>query len=266
MLIIAGARRVRKQRGLAADFCPVCRDYRPVLVTELRQVAHLYFVPVGRGKTLVSEVQCTRCGSIYEGVADAYPGFERSFVSDVVELARRTNPDIMARTRPRLEAEERVRAGTLSAQERAALITEPFVALDYMVRRRWGRGSLSGAAVLALAVAAGLLVAALTLGATGHGRDVALMLGAMTVPASAAATVALMNGPRAWVRRNILPRLVAALLPLGPSARELSDALERARLGASALANRIDSATLLSAMERAAERARTRRTDSLTRA
>ena len=252
VLIIAGAKKVRKQLGAAADFCPICREYRAFLVTEVRQVPHLYYIPVGAGKTLAAEVECSRCHSIFEGTAGGYAGYSRAFIRDLPELARLTNPDIVSRTRPRIEAEDRVRSGHLSDDERGALILEPFVALDYMVRRKWGRGTLSGAAVAALAAVAGLLVAAIIVGASGHGRDVALVLGAMVVPATAAAAVALFNGPGAWVRRHIQPRLVAALLPLNPSAEEIAAALEQARLGSVSLARRVDAIGLRAALERAA--------------
>jgi hypothetical protein len=251
VLIIVGARRVRKHLGLAADFCPICRDYRAFDVAEMRQVPHLYYVPLGRGKTLASELECTRCRSVYAGGEAAYVAYAQSLTRDMAELARQTNPDIVSRSRVRLDAEDRLRAGRLKPQERAVLIAEPFAALDYMVRRRWGRGRFSGGAVAAVAAAVGLLVAALAMAASRHGRDAALVLGALVIPASAIAAVALLNGPRAWVRRHIQPRLVAALLPLDPSAEELAAALEGVRPGSAAIASRVEAGALLAALERA---------------
>lgn len=238
--------------GLAADFCPICRGFRAFHVTEVRKVAHLYYIPLGRGTTLMRELECVGCGSLIGAGDRQYPAYSNTFVADVVELARETNPDVLAVNRGRLELEDRLAQGALSSDERAALIAEPMVSLDYMLTKKWGKGSISGAAALAVGAAIFLsFAAAATWMTPGGSVEAAILVTVLAVASIIAAGVALRFGPRRWVRRHLHPRLVAALLPLDPSLEEIARAVEDARRAKRIIGRRLSPTELFADLARA---------------
>ncbi len=251
MLIVAGHKQVRKTAGLAADYCPICRDFRAFEVTVLRQVPHVYYVPMGAGKLLAHELECIECRSVL-GVNDpGYIGYSKTFVRDVAELAALTNPDIISRNRSRLDQMTRLAAGRISGPERRDMIREPFEALDYMVQKRWGRGSTPMLALFAIAVA--FLLAGVAVASAAAGNGGVFVAGVLAVPAAGAAVVAVMSmrrGPRRWVSRHIHPRLAAALLPLDPTRVELSRALDDMRRAKRIIGRRVRAEDLAADLER----------------
>lgn len=252
MLIIAGHKQVRKTAGLAADYCPICRDFRVFEVTILRRVPHLYYVPLASGQTIAHELECTDCRSVL-GVNDpGYTGYSKTFVRDVAELARLTNPDVVSRNRSRLEQMDRFAEGRVSGRERRDMIREPFEALDYMVQKRWGRGSTPVLALLAIAAAVLLTGMAVASAAAGNGGIyVAAVLALPAAGAVVGAAVSIRQGPRRWVSRHIHPRLAAALLPLDPTRVELSRALDDMRRAKRIIGKRVRAEDLAADLERA---------------
>lgn len=253
VIIVAGHRTSRKEMGLVADFCPVCRDFRAFHVTEVRKVAHLYWVPVGRGKTQVRELQCRVCASVMGTTDRDYPAYSKTFRADVVELARETNPDIMSLNRARLELEDRLAEGKLARADRDALIAEPFLVLNYMVHKKWpSRGSMPVTAGVAIIAALFLIPAAIATWVGGSGRmEPAVILTGLAGLALLTAVVSIVKGPGKWVRRHIHPRLVAALLPLDPAPEEVARVLEEVRRGKLTIGRRVKPAELSTDLARA---------------
>lgn len=253
MMIVAGHKTSRKAMGLAADFCPICRDFRAFHVTEIRKVAHLYWVPVGRGTTQVREIQCRSCASVMATTDRGYPAYARRLVADVVELARETNPDIMSLNRPRLELEDRLAEGKLARADREVLIAEPFLVLNYMVHKKWGsRGSMPAMAAIAVVAALFLIPAAIVAWVSNHGRtDAAAILSVLAGLAVLTAVVSFIKGPGKWIRRHIHPRLIAALLPLDPTPEEIARILEETRRGKYTIGRRVRPAELSADLARA---------------
>lgn len=238
--------------GLAADFCPICRDFRAFHVTEVRKVAHLYYVPLGRGSTLMREIECVGCRSLIGAGHRQYAAFSTNDAADVVELARETNPDVMSMNRPRIDLEDRLAEGALTADERAALIAEPFQCLDYMVSKKLEKGSLSAAAALAIGAAVVLALTAVAAWTMPGGRvEAAILVTALAVAAAIAAGALLRFGPRRWVRRHIHPRLVAALLPLDPSLEEVARAVHESRRAKRMIGKRLSPTELFADLARA---------------
>ncbi len=251
MFIVAGHKQSRKMAGLAADFCPICRDFRAFEVTIVRHVPHLYYIPMASGKVLAHELECVTCRSLL-GVQDpGFTGYSATYVSDLAELARLTNPDLVSRSRGHLERHERLAAGTLNERERRDMIRETFEALDYMVQKRWGRGSAPMLALFAIAVA--FLITGVAVASAAAGNGGIYVAGVLAVPAAGAACVAaigMRRGPRLWVSRHIHPRLAAALLPLDPTRAELSRALDDMRRAKRIIGKRVRADVLAADLER----------------
>ena len=92
MLLIWGKRETRKRMGYAAGYCMCCRS--PVLyyVRELREVTHLYYVPLGT-KRLAYEGICSDCSSIQVFSLDSFGAFvKESDFERAIEF--RTTPGI----------------------------------------------------------------------------------------------------------------------------------------------------------------------------
>jgi hypothetical protein len=254
VLIIAGHKQVRKVAGFAADFCPICRDFRAFEVAAVRKVPHVYYIPVSAGGVVVHELECLRCRTLL-GIHDpGHTGHSRGWIADLAELARLTNPDVMARNRGRLDQLDRLHRGELADRERRDMIREPFEALDYMIQRRHAKGAVPVLAIVAIAAAVlfiGSAVGSVAGGNGGNGGPIAATVFTILAAATGAfALWSLRTGPRRWARKHIHPRLAAALIPLSPTERELSAALEQMRQAKRIIARRIRSSDLYADLER----------------
>lgn len=252
MFIVAGHKKVRTIAGLAADYCPICRDFRAFEVTTVKNVPHLYYVPVAPGAVLAHEIECIACRSLF-GVHDpAYAAYSRTFVADLADLARLTNPDVVSRNRLRVELADRLGRGQLSEPERRAMLREPFEALDYMVQKRWGAGSIPTFAGLAIIAAVFLIpISALSWSAGQGNQGTAAALAGLAAVFVVAALLSLRRGPRQWIRRHVHPRLAAALIPLSPSREELAWALDQMKEARRTIGRRIRLDDLAEDLDRA---------------
>jgi hypothetical protein len=225
MFIVMGKKLVRRRLGRVADFCPICRGLSCMRAARVSEALHLYYVPVSSGKILTHEFQCEECGAVLNGSHAPFAGFSRSRTRDVVELAMETNPELVERRRERLEVEDRIDAGKLSGEERRALLTEPFLALNYMTQ--------SGAAA-SIPTPSGLAIIGLVFLAPITGIVLAHpnadLRAKVILPAICAALLGIIafdirRGAFNGVRRKMHPLLVRALLPLHPERREIEEVL-----------------------------------------
>jgi len=58
MSIIWGRKQVEKRLGYVADFCPICRDINPFLVSSVGVAEHIYYLPIGKGELISHIAEC----------------------------------------------------------------------------------------------------------------------------------------------------------------------------------------------------------------
>src|SRR5580704_14264762 len=55
-------KRVDKELGFAADFCPVCRRIQEFRIIQVEKASHVYGIAMGGGALIGHHRACTQCG------------------------------------------------------------------------------------------------------------------------------------------------------------------------------------------------------------
>lgn len=244
MLIVWGKSLSRTPIGLVGHFCPFCRTLRVFDAIDVRQVEHLYFIPIGRGISVATELVCKTC----QVPLGFQPGVVRPVEqagSSVSELAARTSPLGEPGLVRRLQAEERLVSKTLSIEDRQELVEEPIRELEYFssiqrdrVSNRGATSILVGLAIIGVIATlvmwyARLLVLPPTPTVVGLTNGVSIVAAILLVSAIAQ-TVA--QRQRVSRSPDVLDPLARALRPLGPRLHELELALTARQAKGSSLA------------------------------
>ncbi len=203
--------------GAVDDFCVVCREVRRLGITNyysIKRTKLLAVLPISSEKTSrdYPVCECPECGSRWE--SEGAPG-------------------VASRRDQRLRLEEKVKSRTTSSEERSELLLEPFLKMASMSRvhrfmgnkdaaGRWGcygtfAAFFGGAATIAFLSPdhPGELYIATILTIFG------LLVGGGLI----GTVVAFATRTRRHVRRDLEPRIVRSLKPLGPSKHELTAAV-----------------------------------------
>lgn len=237
MLIIWGKKLVRKKRGYAGEFCVVCREVREFRVTEKRMVPHLYYIPAGKSEFVIGEFHCRTCGATYAVDEAVVRRAEKLASPDLSGMAARTSMRGPENLQARLELESRVRSARVTFDERAALLQEPFLALEYLAieRRKSGRFESLAASVGAVAVIA-FMPMALTLYSLLTERQPEAWVMPTFLISAPLFVLALGGAVFLWRRQGQLTNKVyvhkhiaRSLAPLRPTTEELRHAIATCR-------------------------------------
>lgn len=165
---------------------------------------------------------------------DADPSQYRSIAQergiDLVDLAEMTHPNIDLKYSERFDLEDRISQGTLTAEERIAMLFEPFLILEPRVQKRCHdvnidvQTGLLGAITIALIVTFVIAAFATTTGAGSIYSRLAWItagVGFITVIFS------MITDSRRFIRRKVFPTLATALHPLKPTSDELDSTIQR---------------------------------------
>jgi hypothetical protein len=224
MLIIHGVKREKTKLGLVAELCHRCRDIRPALVTQIKQFHHVYFIPVGDKKIVGYEVACAGCRRIVTVEQVSYSNYCQRDPGDIGMLVELTNPDAVDRLQDRIELEDRIAGGKATRADRVTVITEAITAAGLPVQARLHSllPTTGVSLVLGLVSACILTVLAVTpnadpLALYGTGTVTAI---ALLVFIRSAAT-----GKKRFIRKKVLPALIADIAPLNPTHDEAAEAI-----------------------------------------
>lgn len=230
MFIVWGTKVVRKGRGRRADFCTLCRDFRPFRVVEVRSVGHVYYIPIGRGTTHGFEETCEGCSlSRATDLSGGHPTTSGDRHADIDALLADTNPDARREWAGRLALEGRIRANTLTPEERPAAILEPFLLAEGLLIGRTSATRFDAASGLGClgTIVAFFLVMSVGRSLFGGNADQAIGAAlAVSGVLGVATLVLLATDGRRFARRKVLPVLVRALRPLRPTPEEIDAARE----------------------------------------
>lgn len=232
MFIIWGEKRTRKKWGIVAEFCPYCRELRPMKLIRIGLVSHLYGISIGSGKEIRHEATCLECKGTIETNLTDYPMIAKSNDRDFQRLLMTTNPAILETRRERFELENLVRTnpGKIDPEVRAQLIREPFskvvtfaeetlsgsTQLDRHFALAFFGTILAMIAVIALVIQLGLKQA------EWFGWSIV----AIAVTGFVVSIYYLITANRRAVRRIYAPLIKRALSPLRPSREEIETAME----------------------------------------
>ncbi len=257
MLLIWGNKRVVSKVGYIADFCPICRMITPFQVNRIGLASHLYYIPFGQGKLIAHTEQCQKCGTVMKIAPENYATIEKRSGLSLDNLIQTTFPNIHTVYAQRLELEEKIKYRTafFSPEEREALLMEPFGLLGQQAQVRltgdipldWNVGiGCLGTCVLATLLAIGTM----TIWKTPSAYDRALIaIGIVVAIGISYTSVQVFLSPRRFIQRSIVPRLVQALKPLGPTKDELAVCIDKLKAKGFKIGKVINAVKLWEAMQ-----------------
>lgn len=226
MFVYSGTKVRHHDLGWVGDFCPICLGVECMYVVQLRNVSQIYGLSLGKGKPFAHEIRCRGCSCTFAAEEVGYASYVRQPADDAAALAAETSPDSLDSISERFAFEDRIATGSLTEDERLNLIAEPIAALEYMTAKRLGKGMIptgSGLAIIALVFIVPVTIIAWT--SPGQ-RPWVLATSTAFIPFFLALSVfGFFRGHRAWVRRNLLPKLAPTLQRLDPSVEELQTVL-----------------------------------------
>lgn len=234
MFIVWGTKHRYPKLGFAADFCPICRDFREFHLHEVREVSHVYYVSLGKGKLVGFRIDCPDCGvQLYQdelGIEDTTP----SPSSSIDESISLTNPSIREAYAKRMAIEKELASGALPEEPniRSALLFEPFEALAPEMARGTAEtridlpGSLGCLGTIIAVVIAGFATSFLSesfgRGPAAEETVIFVILGVGLV-GTAYTLWQLHLSARRWLEKRIIPKLNRALAPLRPTTAEIEE-------------------------------------------
>ncbi len=234
MFIVYGKTIVRHEQGKTAGFCPVCRTIHHFGVFRVGRTDHLYGIPIGRGEHVADEMQCAACGMVLGGAPNTIPMLSVASNDPTADLAILGGP-VQDAARSRFELEARARAGSISPEERRALLAEPFQALRYAYDLSALRGprDMISALLIMLAIAA-------IIGTVGgayaniqrpvsSGYDWMVRCGIATAVLLPASIIRIASVSRRSAVKPLIAPLARALEPLRPRPGEVEGVLEQLR-------------------------------------
>jgi hypothetical protein len=229
MYIPFGRINAHRTLGRAADFCPFCRGFRPFRILQVESIRHFYFLPMGGRVPVGQSKVCESCGLLSPASPDGYRSLSIDPDADLDALIAETNPDIRRNWASRLILEDRIQARKLTPGERATLLREPFEMANEVLARRNVEGKLdlpSNLGCLATVLLPVACLGLLPLAWKTSGESIELVTAVVGGCCVAFTFLAIVTDARRHMRRAILPRLVASLRPLDPSAEEVDQILE----------------------------------------
>lgn len=251
MFVFWGTKVTERRLGRRADYCPLCRAFRPFVVDQVETVGHLYYIPLGRRQVIGHVKRCEACGVDLAAELDEALGASRERGLELPDLIARTNPQIEKQWADRLALEQRIKARQLTSEERSQLLMEPFVLLNRGVEARTGEVHLdrwSGLGCLSI-VAMVALFFATEPEQVGLPWSLAHRAALWGLGGAALLTLlAMSTGSRRFVRREILPRLARALRPLDPTRAEIEQTIGGLKSMNWAIARRIRTDDLMAAL------------------
>jgi hypothetical protein len=233
-IIIHGKRQTAKRSGYVAEFCPICREIKPLEIIELAENQHIFFAPIGEEKVLGHFGRCAECGFYRATKPASFRAVEKYDLGTLEELIGYTFPTIRSVYRERLALEARVRAApaSLHPADREALLTEAFEMIS-----RQASTLLSSAprfdlqTSLAFWITLGFVIVSPIL-AIRFMSEVSLNIALKLILVLAAfgfgcTLLQMTRVGRRIIFNQVLPLLLKSLTPLRPSEAELVTCLRR---------------------------------------
>lgn len=245
MAIVWGKKRVEKRLGHAADFCPICREITPFQIVRVGVSSHVYFIPLGEGNVLGHIGECSRCKTKIPVNPTKYKAFFFAPGTDIEKLIAESYPNLRLDHAERFEIEKKIKEHHIfSPAEREVLLMEPFRYLDGRVAERYANTSFdkeSGLGCL-LTVLLSFIFGCLFAGIlpSGSVQEISFISGGLIFCVGLVYTVVqLMIAPGRFVKREIVPILAKALLPLNPKQNEVTQCVNQLKAARSRLGKKI---------------------------
>jgi hypothetical protein len=223
---------------------------RTFKVKRVGMAGHIYYISLGEGELVGHVRTCDVCDVDLNAQPERYREIHSEKLP-AAQLAPITNPDWRRNYVARLAVEKELASafGKISAEDRQALIEEPFLLLAPKVEARFSASQFDGPTSLALVglvlAVAGAVAVAGKVPESASGPVIALgwVIGIGLV------VWQVMQIKHRYFRDKIFPTLVPALRPLKPTAAELEAVLKRMKQRGEKMGSKLDLKRLLAALK-----------------
>jgi len=249
-MIIWGTKRVERTLGYAADFCPLCREVRTFKVKRIGMAGHLYYLSFGQGELAGYVRTCTTCGTDLNANPDQYAKLSDEALPPP-QLQPITFPNLAAVHGARLAIEKTLKASMakLSAEDRVALLKEPFILLSPKVEARFASTHFDGPTGLTLLAAViGLIFIPALLAGAFPSYSTELVFTCIGVAIVAIGVQMFLQSER-FMRKKVIPVLAPALKPLKPTPQELEAVLKDMKSLGRRIGSKLKLQSLLAALQ-----------------
>ncbi|MBC3876035.1 hypothetical protein [Undibacterium flavidum] len=227
MFIVWGKKHVYRKIGFVADFCPMCRSIKGFLLRRVGLAGHIYYISVGEGDLIGYERTCENCQTTFNADANKYASFCKKTTS-LNDLQRQTYPALTTDIAERLELEEKIRntPNLFSRSERQDLIFLPFALLAPKVERQYANIQIdkeTGFSMLGVIIFFMIIPGFVQNNFPQYAEESLLFFVALSVILLA---WQFLTAGRRFMRKQIIPVLARALVPLRPTEAEIRLTLE----------------------------------------
>lgn len=232
MLIIWGTKRKDIELGWVADYCRTCGEPKAHRIREVLEVDHLYYISIGKGKTVGYEIACEQCQTTSQVEPSEYDDFADTPGADLGPLIEQTNPSLIGRLVHREAVVQRLEQGAATEADKYSLLHEALASINPELEARCAethfdmRAGLCALAFLVVPVLAMLVGELLGKAYEKPFVYVALVL-AVFIAGFLFYTLS-SDGVR-YARRALFPKLIPKLKKLKPSLDELDRVLAEAK-------------------------------------
>ncbi len=223
MFIVWGTYVRRRRVGQVAEYCAVCRAIKAAKLVELRQIGHLYYIPLGRAKPIGHSLTCAECSSELAVDLDRYAAISTEPGGSLDDLMAETNPGLLDEVEQRIELAELVEAGIATPEQRITYIYEMLWAVAAPLQKRYGNTHVDRytfGAILSLAILPGM--AWLLFSRSDYCAFI--VVGSFLLALILTFTVAATELGR-FLKRHCRVSVINDLMTMGPTIDELQSAL-----------------------------------------
>ena len=237
MFIIWGTKEKRKDFGHCASLCKVCHDITSFKVTEIHQVSHLYYIPMGRYKFVSTELVCSSCKNTLFS-SNYSNSFHCDKSQDINVLKRKVPESEIALWEESVETHKKIQQdpSSLSKEERIENILESFLVHEDKLSLAIEKGpNIDGSALLGCLPLISIILFMIFLGEqfmdSSLGKYITRESGVDGFGIGMLFILIAGGGQVLWLvatnrsrflKKEIYPLLAANLAPLRPNIQELS--------------------------------------------
>lgn len=249
--IVWGKKIIERKKGFVADFCPICSRPYPFVFSSINLVNHVYYIPLGFGKTEGYLGCCFNCGTNREMQIEDFTSVLKQKPLNIRQLIRDTRPLLAEDYAQRLILERDIQKGKLAdldGETRKALLQEKFDVVESKFLGQYESTNFDKQTkfgcigTLLFAFFGFFILQSFSLANPG---SVSIQIFLLIVFLATCVTLffAVTVNPR-HIKNWVLPTLARGLRPLRPTRKELEEIL-KARHSVSRLYKKIKAMKLL---------------------
>jgi len=225
-IVIYGQKKADKELGYAADFCPMCRNITIFKVTEYATVFHIYYIGLGGRNISATLAKCTACGFAMPADLNRYsPAVEIDPTGNIEKVIVQTYPNIAEHFGARAIAEKKLREnpGSLSQDERRALISQPIHAFSMWFDNAVKKAGIGASIVLGIILVTISFIVAMAM--LGSEPEISVGAGVFGLPGIALIVYGALNIKKRFLMKTGMPVLRKLLGPVNPEVNEVEEAM-----------------------------------------